>query len=169
MMIKFVRLALVFVLFCPPIAHAQKSKNTSSAENKPAEPQKLIWHEWNNGYELAKQTGKIALVDAYTDWCGWCKRMDRDTYSNPDVVALLNTYFVPIKFNPEIENVAYYVETDTVSGPQLYGMLSQGKSTGYPTTYYLFPRKMRIIIDPGYKGPDDFIKILKSAIEENKK
>lgn len=138
-----------------------------SAQNKEAE--KLTWHDWNSGYELAKKTGKIALIDAYTDWCGWCKRMDRDTYSNPEVIAILNQYFVPIKFNPELEDKTYFVETDTVSGPQLYGMLSQGKSTGFPTTYYLFTQKMSIIIDPGYKGPADFIKILQSAIEESKK
>lgn len=168
-MIKFTHLAVVLILFCPTALLAQKNKNTGPTDNKQDESQKLIWYDWNTGYELAKKTGKIALVDAYTDWCGWCKRMDRDTYSSSDVIALINTHFVPIKFNPEIENALYYVETDTVSGPQLYGMLSQGKSTGFPTTYYLFPRKMRIIIDPGYKGPEDFKKILQSAIEENKK
>ena len=31
----------------------------------------------------ARRTGKIVMIDVYTDWCGWCKRMDRDTYANP--------------------------------------------------------------------------------------
>ncbi len=142
---------------------------TLSVAAQKKEAEKLNWHDWNSGYELAKKTGKIALIDAYTDWCGWCKRMDRDTYSNPEVIAMLNQHFIPIKFNPEIENRNYIVETDTVSGAQLYGMLSQGKSTGFPTTYYLFTQKMSLMIDPGYKAPADFLKILQSAVEESKK
>jgi thiol:disulfide interchange protein len=49
----------------------------------PAPKAELKWYGWNEGYAKAVKEGKIVLVDAYTDWCGWCKKMDRDTYSNP--------------------------------------------------------------------------------------
>jgi thiol:disulfide interchange protein len=55
---------------------------------KPAESE-LKWYGWNEGYPLAKKEGKLILVDAYTDWCGWCKKMDRDTYANADVIKNL--------------------------------------------------------------------------------
>lgn len=41
------------------------------------------------------------LVDLYTDWCGWCKVMDRTTYSNDKVVAYINEHYYAVKFNAE--------------------------------------------------------------------
>ena len=47
------------------------------------DPQKKInWVDFNTGLALAQQTGKIAVIDCYTDWCGWCKVMDKKTFSN---------------------------------------------------------------------------------------
>jgi thioredoxin-related protein len=129
----------------------------------------LKWYDWNEGYAKAMKEQKIVLVDAYTDWCGWCKKMDRDTYTNADVIKKINEHFVPIKFNPEIQGVTYKVGDQSYTPQQLHHMLSRGESTGFPTTYYIFPKKMGIIIDPGYKKPADFIGILDMAIAESKK
>jgi len=76
---------------------------------KPAESE-LKWYGWNEGYPLAKKEGKLILVDAYTDWCGWCKKMDRDTYANADVIKKLNKHFVVIKFNPELRDLTYDID-----------------------------------------------------------
>ena len=51
--------------------------------------------------EKAKKEKKIVMVDIYTDWCGWCKRLDRDTYSDQNVQAKLAKDFVSVKVNPE--------------------------------------------------------------------
>lgn len=139
-----------------------------SAVKKPEEAE-LKWYDWNEGYAKAMKEKKIVLVDVYTDWCGWCKKMDRDTYSNPEVIKKINKDFIPIKFNPEIQGVAYKVGDQTYNPQQLYNMLSQGESTGYPTTYYIFTQKMGRIIDPGYKKPADFINMLDMAVAESKK
>src|SRR5438132_1421419 len=40
------------------------------------------WLNWNEGYTQAAKDNKTMLVDVYTSWCGWCKRMDHDTYTN---------------------------------------------------------------------------------------
>jgi thioredoxin-related protein len=134
-----------------------------------AQSDKLVWENWNEGYEKAIKTNKILLVDTYTEWCGWCKKMDRDTYSNPEVIKKLNQYFVVVKFNPEIACSTYKVGDQTLSNKQLYSMLCQGKSTGFPTTYYITPSKNSLVIDPGYKGPEEFLKILDKAITNAKK
>jgi uncharacterized protein YyaL (SSP411 family) len=130
---------------------------------------KLVWEDWNTGYEKAIKEQKIILVDAYTDWCGWCKKMDRDTYSNQDVIKKLNQYFVVIKFNPEVPFTEYKIGDQTFDNKQLYGMLCQGKPTGFPTTYYITPAKNTLSIDVGYKGPEDFLKVLDATIENAKK
>ncbi|MBJ7428007.1 MAG: DUF255 domain-containing protein [Bacteroidia bacterium] len=101
----------------------------------------LKWLDWNTGYPLAQKTNKIILVDAYTDWCGWCKKMDRDTYTNQKIIGILNKDFVIIKFNPEIKDAVYDLEGQKVSGRELFTQLTQGKSTGFPTTYFIEPNK----------------------------
>lgn len=142
----------------------------ANAQTKPAETKpELKWYGWNEGYTKAQKEGKIVLVDAYTDWCGWCKRMDRDTYSQPEVIAAINQNFVPIKFNPEIQNDGYMIGDKKYNNQELFYMMTRGESTGFPTTYYIYPNKMSIFMDPGYKGPADFMKILEMAIAESKK
>jgi thioredoxin-related protein len=120
----------------------------------------LKWLDWNTGYPLGQKTGKIILVDAYTDWCGWCKKMDRDTYTNQKIISILNKDFIIIKFNPEIKDVTYDLDGQKVSGRELFTQLTQGKSTGFPTTYFIEPNKKQIQIAAGYLGPEDFLKVL---------
>lgn len=134
-----------------------------------AQTNALTWYGWNEGYELALKENKIILVDAYTDWCGWCKKMDKDTYSNPDVIKKINANFVAIKFNPEVSFANYKIGNQTLTNQELYNQLSQGQSTGFPTTYYITPNKNNLMVDAGYKGPSDFLKILDVAIENAKK
>jgi uncharacterized protein YyaL (SSP411 family) len=124
----------------------------------------LNWLNWNIAYPLAKKQNKIILVDAYTDWCGWCKKMDRDTYSNSDIIKALNKDFIVVKFNPELENIVYELEGNNITGKELFRQLSQGKSTGFPTTYFIQPNKKQIQIAAGYLGPNDFIKVLDQAL-----
>ena len=49
----------------------------------------------------AKGNTKLYFVDFYTTWCGWCKKMDRDTFRDPLVAQILNTYYIPVKFDAE--------------------------------------------------------------------
>ena len=135
----------------------------------PEQTDKLVWLGWNEGYQKAVKTNKILLVDAYTDWCGWCKRMDRDTYTDAEVIKKINDYFIPVKFNPEIKDVTYKIDDQTVTGAQLYGQLSRGESTGFPTVYYVFTKKKSLFLDPGYKDPKAFLQVLDMAIAESKK
>jgi len=70
---------------------------------------------------LAKSTHRLVMVDFYTDWCGWCKKLDADTYPNPKVVKL-SEQFVPVHVNAEKEGV---------DQAKKYGV------TGYPTILFL--------------------------------
>jgi uncharacterized protein YyaL (SSP411 family) len=128
-------------------------------KSEPAE--ELKWNQWNTGYPLIRSSNKIGLIDVYTEWCGWCKRMDKDTYAKKEIIDKINKDFVPIKFNPELQGT-YYIDSTAYSGPQLYAMLSNNNSTGYPTTYFLIPKNdvTYVQIVAGYQSAEGFSKIL---------
>ncbi len=131
----------------------QSSNSSSSTE--------LVWYGFEEGMEKAKKEKKVWLVDAYTDWCGWCKVMDRETYKNAEVIAKLNKDFVAVKFNPEIDK-RYNVDGTTQTGEGLLMWLAQGNPGGYPTSYFVFnpSKNYNRAAQPGYLAPADFIKLL---------
>ena len=50
---------------------------------------------------MARTSKKMVVVDVYTDWCGWCKRLDREVYSAPSIGQLVGSKFVPLKLDAE--------------------------------------------------------------------
>ncbi|MBI1222806.1 MAG: DUF255 domain-containing protein [Bacteroidetes bacterium] len=125
----------------------------------------LKWEGWNSGYKRGISENKIILVDAYTDWCGWCKKMDRETYSDPEIIKKINKHFVAIKFNPEL-NQTYYIDTTAYTGRELHAMLSKEYRTGYPTTYFILPQNNKLFINPGYEDPQRFSETLDKMVAE---
>jgi len=130
--------------------------------------EELKWYDWNEGVIKAKREGKIALIDTYTDWCHWCKVMDKNTYTSETIIALINKEFVPIKFNPELDK-KYINGNDTLSGRQLLSALSGGNSSGYPTTYFYLTKKNIMYQEAGYIEPVRFELLLKEVLAEHSK
>src|SRR5690606_23725943 len=109
------------------------------------------------------------LVDMYTDWCGWCKKMDNTTYTNSTIISKLSKDFVTIKFNPE-EDIKFYIDSNAYSGPQLKMMLTQNQGAGYPTTFFLIPKQNTIHVRtyPGYMDATRLEKVLNEMIAFSK-
>jgi len=126
---------------------------------KPA-GEEVKWMNFNEGYTLAKKKNKIMLVDVYTDWCGWCKRMDKDTYAKQSISTVLNKNYVSVKFNPEITGVTYTYNGKTYDGPGLAGAISNNSISGYPTTVFINPSSHKTKIEVGYKNESDMSTIL---------
>lgn len=110
----------------------------------------IQWMGFNDGYKLARKTGKIMLVDVYTDWCGWCKRMDRDAYAKSEVAEIVGKDFVAVKFNPELDG-SYLFDGKTYSGNDLAGAISEYKLSGYPTTVFLNAKTSKKKVVGGYQ------------------
>ena len=133
---------------------APATKSVATAQSEKTNENELKWYGWNEGYALSQSSKKIVLVDLYTSWCGWCKRMDHDTYTNPEVIKYINSKFIPIKLNPEAEGT-YTVDKMSMSGMQLMGMLTNNQSTGYPTIVFIYPNR-NIELYPGYQDAPGF-------------
>ena len=110
---------------------------------------------------------KKVLVDLYTSWCGWCKVMDKKTFTDQAVIDYLNENFVLVKFNAEQrESVTFKGETYEWMSAGRRGVnklaykLMNGR-LGYPTLVYLDSDLNKIKSSPGYKKPDQLLAELK--------
>ncbi len=114
---------------------------------KPQAPVVLSSIDWIRdmgvAQEIAKTQDKPILIDFYTEWCGWCKRLDKDTYSNKEVQESLEK-FVCVKIDAE-ENKA---------------LAKEYKVNGFPSTVFLRSSGQLIEVVPGYLPPQKFLKLL---------
>ena len=117
----------------------------------------LAWRSWDEGLRQSKELGRPVLIDVYTDWCGWCKRMDRDVYSRADVRRYLADSFVIVRLDGEGDEPARY-EGRTFTSRTL---AARFRVSGYPTTVFLKPGGDHIVNVPGYVPGDRFLLLLR--------
>ncbi len=85
-------------------------------------PAQIKWMSIEEAMKKQDSVPKTVMIDMYTDWCGWCKKMDAETFSNPELAAYINANFYPVKFNAETN--------DTV----LFPVKSKNEKTGETVT-----------------------------------
>ena len=139
--------------------------NFSAAETKAETPVK--WYSLEEAVALQKKKPKKIFIDMYTDWCGWCKRMDATTFTDPAVATYLNENFYCVKFDAEQKNPVTFqgktfnfVASGSRGYHELAAILLDGK-LGYPSFVYLNEKLERITISPGYKQPAQIMPELK--------
>ena len=120
------------------------------------ESPKIKWVDFNTGLSQAQQTGKLAVIDCYTDWCGWCKVMDKKTFSDPKIIERINEKYIAMKFNPEKPGKYFAGSKDSLSGRQLLMALSNNKPSGYPTFFFFVPQDTKLFQLPGYQDANQF-------------
>ena len=104
----------------------------SSAYLRSAMHQPIQWHEWGEeAFAAAQRDNKPMLLDIGAVWCHWCHVMDRESYDDPDIAAIVNQHFIAVKVDrderPDIDS-RYQAAVSAVSG--------QG---GWPLTAFLTP------------------------------
>jgi thioredoxin-related protein len=129
----------------------------------PADNSTVKWYTIQEAEKLNKQNPRPIFVDTYTDWCGWCKKMDKETFTNQVISEILNTKFYPVKFDAEgSESVTFYGQTYVNDGKagkahQFAVALLQGQLS-YPTVVFIHPVKdNRLQADPvpGFRQPKE--------------
>jgi len=127
---------------------------------KEVSPQKINWVDFNTGLAMAQKSGKIAVIDCYTEWCGWCKVMDKKTFTDPKIIERINEKYIAIKFNPEKPGKYFAGTKDSLSGRQLLMALSNNKPSGYPTFFFFVPQDAKLFQMPGYQDVNKFVATL---------
>ncbi len=133
------------------------------------QPQKqetgVKWMSWEEAVERSRAEKRKFLIDVYTDWCGWCKRMDKATFQEPNIARYINENFYPVKFNAEQKQELEYngktygfVKNGQRGYHELAAELLKGRLS-FPTVVFMDEDMNLIQSIVGYKSPQQFEKI----------
>lgn len=132
-----------------------------------AQQEDINWLSFEEAEAKSKIDPRPILIDVYTDWCGWCKHLDKTTYKDPQIVSFLNNQFYAVKFNAETSDTIIF-EDNTYVNPkpgakrsthQLAGKLMPGRRS-YPTTIFMDENLQTPLIAPGYFSAEDMAPFL---------
>ncbi len=154
---KKILMTLLLTLFVGTGCHAQQN----------AQPT-VSWTPITKAAASNPNQTKMYFIDFYTSWCGWCKKMDNSTFMDPVVAAILNQYYVPIKFNAEGNETVTWAG-NTYTAPASSGKRGSahpftravlGAKLGYPS-FAIFNEKQGLVtILQGYQHAYDFSVVL---------
>ncbi|MFN8415316.1 MAG: DUF255 domain-containing protein [Cytophagaceae bacterium] len=129
-----------------------------STKVEDSQPATVKWMTYEQAAAAAKKSPRPIFVDTYTSWCGWCKQMDKTTFSHPKIADYLNKKFYPVKIDAESK------DSTTYKGKRMtYAQLcaQEFKVSSYPTTVYLEADERLLQPLPGYMEPNQFNKVIK--------
>jgi len=146
---------LGIVIFYWAMKYCQLQKQDLTERGEP-NPLNINWLPYSQGLAKAKQEDRYILIDFYTDWCGYCKKMDRETYSQEEVKKILAENFVTIKVNAESENNILVEGTATTERE----LALKYKVNSYPTIWFLDSNSNKIAPLPGFVPAEQFLWII---------
>ncbi|WP_157298878.1 thioredoxin family protein [Chitinophaga oryziterrae] len=146
------KIIMILCWLLPTIVHAQKNEEVVFKD----------FSNWQQVLAKAKTEHKNIFVDAYATWCGPCKKMDADVYTDPKVVEFVNSNFIAVKVqfdqtDKDSEGTKHWY-TDAKYLMDTYHI------EAFPTFLFISPNGELLQKDMGYQNPSDFLTILNNAI-----
>lgn len=141
---------ICIVMLCGGMVHAQE----------------IEWLTWEEVSEKMHEEPRKIVVDVYTEWCGWCKKMDSSTFKDPKVVDYINKNYYAIKFDAEYKKTIYlnskeynFIKSGRNGYHELASKILRGKLS-YPSLVFLDYNMKVIQPIPGYRDAKTFHMIL---------
>lgn len=164
---KVLSIVLIMLLFIGFITSGYINNNSSvkvseNIENESTE--KVKWVSFEEALKLSKKNPKKIFIDVYTTWCGWCKKMDRTTLQDSNVIKYLNKNFYSVRLDGETKDTIIFNGTPHFYNPKFKANELAVKlldmRTSYPTTIYLDENFNRIGKRPGFLDTYHLLMIL---------
>ncbi len=139
---------------------------TCSAQTQKATkgPGAIDWISFEQAVFLNDMKPKKIFIDVYTDWCGWCKRMDAGTFKDSLVAAYISNNYYAVKFDAETKDTIRFRGKEFVFKPEYKAnefavSLLSGKM-GYPS--FIVMDENYAILQPlsGYQTPEELLPVL---------
>lgn len=151
---------LLALAIVPSFSIAQEKKSDAA----------IAWLSFEDAVEQNNKAPKKIFIDMYTEWCGWCKRMDKTTFQDPAVSAYMNKHFYAVKFDAERKDSIlfkdqYFKFKPEYKSNELAAIMMNGQMS-YPTSVYIDSLSNLIGPVPGYLTAEQFMPVLKYFAED---
>ena len=151
LMLSFLSLSLLFIIS----SFTEPPKEETSVQG-------INWVTIEEAQELTKQEPRKIIMDVYTDWCGWCKKMDKTTFADEDVVAYVNENFYAVKFDAEADK-SFTFKGQEFTNPEFTRALRVG---GYPTMVFFSEDFGKFQPVSGFRKAKEFLEMLRTFNKE---
>lgn len=141
--------------------------------------QHINWLTFEEAIALQKKKPKKIMMDVYTNWCGPCKMLDKNTFQNPDVVKYVNEHYYAVKFDAEgNETIKYKGKQYANKGfkPELvnrrnsvHDLTLALQVSAYPTIVFFDENTDVIFPLRGYQQPQQLELYLKMFLKDTHK
>lgn len=156
---KKIKLLLLVVMIISPLSLLAQEK-------------KIKWISIEEAEKLNKEEPRKIMIDVYTDWCGWCKKMDSETFTNPVIAEYISDNFYAVKLNAEgkaditFNGTTYkFMEQGSRGYHELAAGLLSGKMS-YPSIAYLNENLQLLGAIPGFYTPEKMEPLLNYIVDE---
>ena len=144
----------------------KKTKTDAAVSLESASAKEIAWLPFDSGLAKAKAESKAVVVDFFTTWCGWCKKMDATTFRDSTVVAAFNKNFIGVRVNGDATSAFVTLEGEKMSERQLTQTFAV---RGFPTYWFLDSDGKKIGPVSGYQAASNFMSLLRYVGERHYK
>ncbi|HOP29322.1 MAG TPA: thioredoxin fold domain-containing protein [Spirochaetota bacterium] len=153
--LKIIILNLIFIVF--------SCSNSSTHGEKNSVQMPVKWYGITEGMNKAEKEGKSIIMYFYTDWCVYCKKMESQIFSDPDISAFMNEKYVSIRINPERDRETIAVMGQNLTPSQFMGQIG---ASGFPTTMFWDKKQKPLTVLPGYTEKETFLSVISYIDDE---
>lgn len=150
---KIFVLAIATLLISVPSCAQEAKKKQSEAVD---DPSGIKWVSLEDAQAQAKKTGKKVLVFGYADWCTYCMKMRKETYTDEKVREALYSQFIPVQLNAEKETEVK-LNGETYKSWELARYL---RLSSFPTHYFIDDDGTILGAQPGFLPADIFAPLM---------
>ena len=152
---------LAFSLFLTALLALSLAGSETPSGNKTPEPdtknKTITWHAYDVALEKAAEEDKHIFIDFTAKWCGYCRKMDREVFTDQRIIDILNDDFVSVKVDGDSKNeldIDGYKITERNLTVQEYGV------RGFPTFWFLKSDGTKLGPLGGYRPTDAMLEAL---------
>ncbi len=156
---KHIRLLVLAALAVLVLALALQASGEGAVKSVPTsdDTTRIHWYGYEEAWQKAKAEKKHMFIDFTATWCTWCKKLDATTFTDPQVVKLLNNDFVSVKLWDH-DTTTLNLDGYQITVKDL--IKKEFRVTGFPALWFVSPYNQKIGPAGGYVDADRFLKAL---------